>query len=62
MRRAMRAYSKRSRRTRRLKQRACLRCNRTFLSEGPHHRLCKRCREALAASPTPPEEYHLGQL
>jgi hypothetical protein len=60
--RAMKAYSKRSRRTSRLKERACLRCDRTFLSEGPHHQLYERCREALAASTTPPEEYHLGNL
>lgn len=25
-------------------RRPCLRCTQPFLSEGPHHRLCERCR------------------
>ena len=45
-----------------LRRRVCLRCDRPFLSEGPHHRLCERCREVLAASPTPELEYSLGYL
>jgi len=44
------------------KRRACLRCDQPFLSEGPHHRLCERCRQALAAMPTPEEVYSLGHL
>lgn len=51
-----------TRRRTKLKRRACLRCDRVFLSEGPHHRLCQDCREFLAASPTPMEEYPLGYL
>jgi hypothetical protein len=35
--------------------RACLRCDRTFASEGPHHRLCGACRELLEANPPGPE-------
>src|SRR5919106_233516 len=63
MARAVRGYSKPSRRGAvKLKRRACLRCDRTFLSEGPHNRLCQSCREFLAASPTPAEEYPLGYL
>jgi hypothetical protein len=27
--------------------RACLRCDRRFGSEGPHHRICERCRHGL---------------
>jgi hypothetical protein len=42
-----------------LKRRACLRCNRRFLSEGPHHRLCGACRASLATMPAPAEEYLL---
>lgn len=30
------------------KQRKCMRCLNTFVSEGPHHRHCDDCREALA--------------
>jgi hypothetical protein len=45
-----------------VKQRACLRCDRIFPSEGPFNRLCKACREYLNASPTPDEEYTLGYL
>jgi hypothetical protein len=54
--------SKRFRRPRRLYPRTCLRCDRDFLSEGAHNRLCDRCRELLAASSTPLEEYPLGYL
>jgi len=43
-----------------LQRRVCLRCDGPFLSEGPHNRLCKRCRELLAASPTELEEYSVG--
>jgi len=62
MARVVRGYSKPARSTMKLKRRACLRCDREFLSEGPHHRLCQGCREFLAASPTPAEEYPLGYL
>jgi 5-methylcytosine-specific restriction endonuclease McrA len=63
MARAIRGYSKPSRRgAAKLKRRSCLRCDRMFLSEGPHNRLCQSCREFLAASPTPAEEYPLGYL
>jgi hypothetical protein len=41
------------------KPRSCLRCDRRFLSEGHHHRLCKECRESMAREPTPEEEYSL---
>lgn len=26
-----------------VRERECLRCDRTFVSEGPHHRRCKWC-------------------
>lgn len=29
--------------------RACLCCGATFQSEGPHHRMCKRCRKKSAS-------------
>jgi hypothetical protein len=35
--------------------RACLRCDRSFPSEGPHHRLCDGCRNFLALESTPVE-------
>jgi hypothetical protein len=38
-------------------QRACLRCDRTFISAGSHNRLCDACRGALAVASTPEEEY-----
>lgn len=28
------------------KPRKCLRCDETFDSEGPHHRICDRCKTA----------------
>ena len=62
MARVLKRRSKRSRKTATSKQRACLRCDRTFLSEGPHHRLCQACREFLAVVPTPVEEYHFSFL
>jgi hypothetical protein len=33
-----------------LKRRECLRCDRPFMSEGAHHRLCKDCRAFLKVS------------
>jgi hypothetical protein len=36
-------------------RRDCLRCDRAFPSEGPHHRLCDRCRNYLALDSTPVE-------
>jgi hypothetical protein len=44
-------------RTEQSRQRTCLRCDRTFWSEGPHHRLCQTCREALATAPSAVEEH-----
>jgi hypothetical protein len=41
-------------------KRVCLRCDQSFLSEGPNNRLCPACREYLHAQPTPEEEYSLG--
>jgi hypothetical protein len=42
------------------RQKACLRCDREFLSAGPHNRLCQACRDALAQSSTPEEAYPLA--
>ncbi len=33
----------------RCKERACLTCGELFLSEGPHHRMCARCRAEARA-------------
>lgn len=33
--------------------RACLRCERTFASEGAHHRLCTPCRQAIEGGSSP---------
>jgi hypothetical protein len=60
MARIVRGRTKRSRRAVKLKERACLRCDRVFLSEGPHNRLCDVCRALLDAAPTPSPEYSLG--
>jgi hypothetical protein len=60
MARVLRRRSKRLRKTATPKERACLRCDRRFLSEGPHNRLCQTCREFLAGAPTPVEEYHFS--
>jgi hypothetical protein len=62
MARAFRGRSTRARPTIRSQPRVCLRGERTFVSEGPHNRLCQACREFLAAAPTPVEEYPLGLL
>jgi hypothetical protein len=59
MARVARNFMKPSRRTKKLKQRNCLRCDREFWSEGPHHRLCQTCRQVIAASPSPVEEYSI---
>ena len=40
-------------------QKTCLRCDREFISLGPHNRLCQRCRNTLAESSTPEETYPL---
>jgi hypothetical protein len=40
-------------------RKVCLRCDREFLSAGPHNRLCQACRDALAESSTPEEAYPL---
>jgi hypothetical protein len=57
MARIARKHMELSRRTKKLKRRDCLRCDREFWSEGPHHRLCQTCRQVIAASPSPTEEY-----
>ena len=62
MARMARNYVKPSRRTKKVKRRSCLRCDREFLSEGPHHRLCHTCRQVIAASPSPVEEYSVVPL
>jgi len=62
MKMAQLVHSKPPRRTTRMKQRPCLRCDRMFQSEGPHNRLCQACREFIAAAPSPMEEYPLGYL
>lgn len=59
MARVVRNYMKPSRRTKKLKRRDCLRCDQEFWSEGPHHRLCQTCRQVIAASPSPVEEYSI---
>jgi hypothetical protein len=56
---AAKASIKPSRRTKKPKRRNCLRCDREFWSEGPHHRLCQTCRQVIAASPSPVEEYNI---
>jgi hypothetical protein len=58
----IRAHANPVRSRTRMKRRLCLRCDREFLSEGPHNRLCQLCREFLVAAPTPMEEYPLGYL
>jgi hypothetical protein len=57
-----RSYVKPSRRTKKMKRRNCLRCDREFMSEGSHHRLCRTCRQVIAASPSPVEEYNVVPL
>jgi hypothetical protein len=52
-------YMKPSRRSKKLKRRDCLRCDREFWSEGPHHRLCQICRQVIATSSSPVEEYRI---
>jgi hypothetical protein len=59
---APRSHVKPSRRRKKLQQRNCLRCDREFLSEGPHHRLCQTCRQVIAAGPSPVEEYSVVSL
>jgi 5-methylcytosine-specific restriction endonuclease McrA len=58
MARAAKSHSTPYRKTpKKLKRRDCLRCDREFWSEGPHHRLCQTCRQTIAASPSPEQEY-----
>jgi hypothetical protein len=59
---AARGYIKPARRPKKPKRRDCLRCDREFWSEGPHHRLCHMCRQVIAASPSPEEEYSVFSL
>jgi hypothetical protein len=58
--RVMRTHVKPARRRTRMQRRRCLRCDREFLSEGSHNRLCQPCREFLVVAPTPIDEYPLG--
>ena len=37
--------------------RVCLRCDKPFLSEGPHNRLCLKCRSVLNYSRSPKSNY-----
>ena len=60
MARVARSYMKPSRRSKTLKRRDCLRCDREFSSEGPHHRLCQVCLQVIVASPSPVEEYSIS--
>ena len=60
MARLARNYMKPSRRTKQLTRRDCLRCDREFSSEGPHHRLCQVCRQIIATAPSPVEEYSIS--
>jgi hypothetical protein len=57
-----RSSVKPARRTDKMKRRNCLRCDREFLSEGSHHRLCRTCRQVIAASPSPAEEYSVVSI
>jgi len=56
------SYVKPARRTKKMKRRNCLRCDGEFLSEGSHHRLCRTCRQVIAASPSPAEEYSVVSI
>ena len=40
-------------------QRACLRCDRAFTSEGPDNRLCKGCWNQLINGPSAEKTYRL---
>lgn len=62
MARIARSHAKPSSHGKRAAQRYCLRCDRQFWSEGAHHRLCQRCRQSIAASPSPVEEYSVVSL
>jgi len=42
---------------RRGQRRPCLRCDRVFVSQGAHHRLCHTCRAYLAQHPSPEPLY-----
>jgi hypothetical protein len=39
------------------KERLCLRCDRSFLSDGASNRLCDACRHSIAVRETPAPEY-----
>lgn len=54
--------AKLERRRKKVRRRDCLRCDRKFVSEGPHNRLCEGCRSFLAAQASPAQEYTLGYL
>jgi hypothetical protein len=45
------AVAVKSRGARKTEARQCLRCDRTFRSEGPQNRLCPACQNALAQTP-----------
>lgn len=44
------------------RERSCLKCETRFMSEGPHHRKCQRCRAAMEAGDPGPNLYHLPRL
>jgi hypothetical protein len=62
MARIVKGHLKRSSHVGKRKKRAYLRCDRIFLSEGAHNRLCDTCRAVLATAPTPSSEYLQGYL
>lgn len=45
-------------RPRPVKWRPCLRCEENFPSEGPHNRLCERCRYLNSKQPEPTAKWH----
>jgi hypothetical protein len=59
---AAKSYVKPSCRSKKMKRRNCLRCDCEFWSEGSHHRLRQTCRQVIAASPSPVEEYSVVSL
>lgn len=42
------------------KPKTCLKCDRSFLSEGPHNWLCHACRELIKEAPSPEETFTIG--
>ncbi len=42
-----------------LKPRACLKCDKPFMSAGPHNRLCPTCNGHLSGEATPEETHRM---